>query len=404
MAAIDLIHAEEKRQNETIDLIASENVCSPAVRAALGSVFVNKYAEGRPGKRYYAGNTIVDELEDRTEDQALALFVPEADRPHWHVNVQPLSGSPANLAVYAALLEPGDTILSMSLASGGHLSHGHSVTLPGALYHIEQYEVDRTTQQIDYDALQAQAQAVKPKLIIIGGSAYPRTLDFARAAAIAHDVGAYLLADVSHIAGLIVGGVHPSPIPHADVVMTTTHKTLRGPRGAMIFFKEELAAIDKGVFPGVQGGPHVNQIAALSVALEEAAEPSFVEYTKQVVANAAALAKGLQACGWNLISGGTDTHLILADLTSLGVSGKDAQDRLETAGIIANANTVPFDARSPRDPSGIRFGTAAVTTRGADAQWCTDLAPIIDEIVRTGECVHTDKLSTLLAKLSKIAP
>lgn len=383
MATIDLIQQEEQRQNETIDLIASENVVSPAVRAALGSVFVNKYAEGLPGARYYAGNTVVDELELLAQKQLVDLFVPEAYRDEWRANVQPLSGSPANLAVYAALLEPGDTILSMSLSSGGHLSHGHKITLPGKLYTIVQYEVDRTTEQIDYDALQKQAEQVKPKLIIMGGSAYPRHLDFARAAEIAHMVGAQLLADVSHIAGLIVGGVHPSPVPHADVVMTTTHKTLRGPRGAAILCRAELAdAINKAVFPGVQGGPHVNQIAALSVALEEAATPEFKQYAEQMVANARALADALTKKGWRLVSGGTDTHLILADLTDLQVTGGEAQQRLEAMGIIANANAIPFDTRSPRDPSGIRFGTASVTTRGADEAWCVQLAGLIDDVVR----------------------
>lgn len=402
MAAIDLIKQEEQRQNATIDLIASENVCSPAVRAALGSVFTNKYAEGRPGARYYAGNAVVDELERRVEQQVLELFAPPGQLEAWHANVQPLSGSPANLAVYAALLQPGDTILSMSLSSGGHLSHGHSVTLPGKLYHIEQYNVDKSTEQIDYDALQRQADQVQPKLLIIGGSAYPRTLDFARAAAIAHAVGAYLLADVSHIAGLIAGGVQPSPLPDADVMMTTTHKTLRGPRGAVIVCRTDLVAqIDKGIFPGVQGGPHLNQIAALSVALEEAAEPAFTTYAKQVVTNAQALAAGLLERGWRLITGGTDTHLILADLTDFGLSGGDAQRWLEAAGIVANANAIPFDTRSPRDPSGIRFGTASVTTRGANAVWCTSLAGVIDDVVR-GKVEATISISELVATLRPV--
>jgi len=405
MAAIDLIKQETLRQNSTIDLIASENVASPAVRAALGSVFTNKYAEGRPGARYYAGNSVVDELELMVERQVLELFVPSSLQADWRANVQPLSGSPANLAIYTALLQPGDTILSLSLSSGGHLSHGHQVTLPGKLYHIEQYTVDPTTEQIDYDSLQKQAEAVKPKLLIVGGSAYPRQLDFARAAEIAQSVGAYLLADVSHIAGLIVGGVHPSPIPHADVVMTTTHKTLRGPRGAVVMARAKLAEqINKGIFPGVQGGPHLNQLAALAVALEEAAAPEFKIYAKQVVDNAQALAAGLQQRGWRLVSGGTDTHLILADLSGLKLTGGEAQRRLEAAGIVANANAIPFDTRSPRDPSGIRFGTASVTTRGANQLWCTELADVIDTVVRSEKAINPKIIAVLLAKLVKVAP
>lgn len=397
MSILELIKQEEARQQSTIDLIASENVASAEVRAALGSVLTNKYAEGQPGKRYYAGNGIVDQIEEETKRLALAVFVPEGERDNWRVNVQALSGSPANLAIYTALLALGDTILSMSLAAGGHLSHGHSITLPGKIYQIEQYGVSESTKQIDYDQVAQQAKAAKPKLIIAGGSAYPRQIDFARLAEIAHQVGAYLLADVSHIAGLIAAGVHSNPIPYADVVMTTTHKTLRGPRGALIFSRAELAdQIDKGVFPGVQGGPHMNQVAAIGVALAEAQQPSFTAYAKQVVANAQALAEGLTALGWELITGGTDTHLILADLTKLNIGGKAAQERLEAVGIIANANAIPFDERPPRDPSGIRFGTAAVTTRGADPAWCRELAKVIDQVVRTGE----GDITSLLSKLS----
>lgn len=403
MAAKELIQREIERQNSTIDLIASENVCSAAVRAALGSVFTNKYAEGRPGARYYAGNEVVDELERTVEKQLIELFVPSSIHSSWHANVQPLSGSPANLAIYAALLQPSDTIMSMSLSSGGHLSHGHSATLPGKLYHIEQYTVDKTTEQINYDTLQKQAKQVKPKLLIVGGSAYPRQIDFARASEIAHDVGAYLLADVSHLAGLIAGGMHPSPIPHADVVMTTTHKTLRGPRGAVVICRADLKnQIDKGIFPGIQGGPHMNQIAALSVALEEAAAPAFRRYATQVVSNARALAAGLQAKGWRLVADGTDTHLILADLTNEAVSGAEAQRRLEAVGIITNANAIPFDRRSVRDPSGIRFGTAAVTTRGATEDWCTVLASVITDVVRGTAPQAQKKIAKLVQMLRPV--
>lgn len=377
-----LIEQEAARQKTDIPLIASENFCSAAVREALGSVLVNKYAEGKPGQRYYAGNKVVDQIETLAQERALGLFVPAEIRDGWHANVQPLSGSPANLAVMIALLEPGDCILSMALPAGGHLSHGHHLTLPGQLYEIHSYGVEAETEQLDYDAIEAQAKEVKPKLIICGASAYPRTIDFARFAAIAHEVGAFLLADISHLAGLVAAGAHPSPIPHADVVTTTTHKTLRGPRAALILCRQELAAqIDRGVFPGVQGGPHVNQIAATAVALEEAAQPEFKKYAQQVVKNAAALAEPLTRAGIRLVSGGTDNHLLLADLTSIGLTGGTAQKNLEQIGVITNANQIPFDARAPRDPSGLRLGTAAVTTLGADEAWCRELGQLIVDIL-----------------------
>lgn len=382
-AVHQLISEEADRQRQSIPLIASENFCSSAVREAVGSVFTNKYAEGKPGQRYYAGNQTADKLERLAVQRTLELLVPSNRQNDWHANVQPLSGSPANLAVYAALLQPGERILSMALPAGGHLSHGHRVTLPGQLYDIHSYSVDATTELLDYEAIAAAAREVQPRLIIAGASAYPREIDFARFAAIAHEVGAYLLADISHVAGLIVGGVHPSPIPHADVVTTTTHKTLRGPRGALIICRNELSeAIDRGVFPGVQGGPHLNQIAGIAVALEEAASEDFRRYAAAVVANAQAMAAALTEAKVRLITGGTDNHLLLADVTSLGLTGGEAQQKLEQAGIIANANSIPFDTRSPRNPSGLRLGTAAVTTLDATPEWCRQCTALICQILR----------------------
>lgn len=361
-----LIKSEEKRQQESVPLIASENIVSADVTGAQASVFINKYGEGKPGKRYYAGNEIVDDLERLAVKRALNLFVkPVAKIKDWHINVQPLSGSPANLAVYAALLKPGDTILAMELSAGGHLSHGHKVTFPGQIFNIFQYGVDKNTERLNYEEIERLAQEHKPKLIIAGASAYPRTIDFARFAKIAKKVDAYLMADISHIAGLVVAGVHPSPIPFADVVTTTTHKTLRGPRGAIIICKKELAeVIDKGVFPGIQGGPHINQIAAKAVAFYEATQPSFRQYAKQIILNAKVLAEELDRGEIRVVSGGTDNHLVLVDVTSIGLTGKEAQLKLEQVGLIANANQIPFDTCSPLNPSGVRFGTAAITTLG----------------------------------------
>lgn len=379
----NLIKKEGDRQKTTIPLIASENFCSDEVRGALSSVFVNKYAEGQPGARYYAGNQVADELETLAVTRALKLFVPAKIRKNWHANVQPLSGSPANLAVYAALLKPGDKILAMSLSAGGHLSHGHPITLPGKLYQIEQYGVDPKTEQLDYAAILTQAKKVKPQLIIAGASAYPRVIDFTQFAKIAQAVGAYLLADVSHVAGLIAAGLHPSPIPYADVVTTTTHKTLRGPRAALILCRQTLAdQIDRGVFPQVQGGPHLNQIAAVAVALYEAGQPTFKTYTKKVIQNAQILATELSAGGLRIVSGGTDNHLVLAEVTPLGLTGKEAQERLEKAGIIVNANQIPFDQRPPRDPSGIRLGTAAITTRGASKIVMETVGSLVVEVLQ----------------------
>lgn len=370
-----LIKEEVKRQRETLDLIPSENIASPAVLRALGSPLVNKYSEGYPGKRYYAGNGVIDEIELLAQERARKVFLRQpADRKNWHVNVQPYSGSPANMAVYFALLKPGDKIMGMSLPFGGHLTHGWRVNFSGQLYKAAQYGVGRDG-FLDYSEIRKMAKRERPKIIVAGATAYPRTLDFKKFGAITREVGAYFLADISHIAGLVAAGVHPSPFPYADVVTTTTQKTLRGPRGAIIFAnRKSLAAkknkvdiapaIDKAVFPGLQGGPHDNQTAAIAIALFEANTKQFKKYGHQTVRNAKALAHELMRFGFNLVSGGTDNHLILIDLTNLGLSGREAQDRLEANGVIVNRNTIPYDTRSPFNPSGIRLGTPALTSRG----------------------------------------
>ncbi len=368
-----LIRQEAARQRGCLRLIASENYASAAVLAATGSCLTNKYSEGYPGRRYYGGQAIVDQVERIARDRACALF--GAD----HANVQPYSGSPANLAAYLALLQPGDLMLSMSLPHGGHLTHGWKVTASGTYYRAVQYGVGKDTGRIDFDQVAALAREHRPKLIVCGASAYPRIIDFERFAEIAREVGAYLLCDIAHIAGLVAGGVHPSPVPVADVVSTTTHKTLRGPRGGMLLCKKEHAkAIDRAVFPGLQGGPHDHTTAALAVALAEAATPAFRDYAQAVVDNAKALAEGLLGHGFDLVSGGTDNHLLLIDLTNKGVSGKQAAAALEAAGIVCNANSVPFDPRKPFDPSGVRLGTAAVTSRGL-ADWIAALVAAPDD-------------------------
>lgn len=356
-----LIQAEEARQRQVLELIPSENYTSPAVMAAAGSVLTNKYSEGYPGKRYYAGNENIDKVEKLTQERAKKLFGAR------FANVQPYSGSPANMAVYFGLLSFGDTIMGMSLSHGGHLTHGHpKVTFSGTAYRSVQYGVDKDTERIDFDALERLAKKEKPKLIIAGYSAYPRIVDWRGFKKVANSIGAYLLADIAHIAGLVVAGVHPNPFPWADVVTTTTHKTLRGPRGAIILTnKEELAQkIDRAIFPGLQGGPHDQQTAAIAVCLKEAATPSFRRYGKQIVKNAKALATQLEKEGFRLVSGGTDNHLVLVDLRGKEVSGSDAQDVLEAAGAVVNKNAVPYDPNPPFRPSGIRLGTPAVTTRG----------------------------------------
>ncbi len=371
-----LIHQEAARQRGCLRLIASENYASAAVLAATGSCLTNKYSEGYPGRRYYGGQAIVDQVERIARDRACALF--GAD----HANVQPYSGSPANLAAYLALLQPGDLMLSMSLPHGGHLTHGWKVTASGTYYRAVQYGVGKDTGRIDFDQVAALAREHRPKLIVCGASAYPRIIDFERFAEIAREVGAYLLCDIAHIAGLVAGGVHPSPVPVADVVSTTTHKTLRGPRGGMLLCKKEHAkAIDRAVFPGLQGGPHDHTTAALAVALAEAATPAFRDYAQAVVDNAKALAEGLLGHGFDLVSGGTDNHLLLIDLTNKGVSGKQAAAALEAAGIVCNANSVPFDPRKPFDPSGVRLGTAAVTSRGLGTGDMRQLADWIAALV-----------------------
>ena len=354
-----LIKDEEQYEIDSIRLIPSENYVSKAVLEATGSILTNKYSEGYSGRRYYEGQRYIDQLETITVNRAKALFKFD------HANVQPYSGSPANLAIYYALAKPGEKLMGLALPHGGHLSHGWGVTLSGALWTPVPYEVDRETQRIDYDAMRSQARKERPRIIIAGTTAYPRQLDFKIFAEVAKEVGAYLLADISHIAGLIVGGMHPDPSPYADVMMTTTHKTLRGPRGAMILCKEEFAErIDRAVFPGLQGGPHNHTTAGISVALKEAATAEFKDYAANVVRNAKTLADELMARGFTLVSGGTDTHLILIDLQSKKVTGRKAAKALDAAGIVCNFNTVPYDPRKPFSPSGIRLGTPAVTSRG----------------------------------------
>ncbi|WUY01672.1 serine hydroxymethyltransferase [Streptomyces sp. NBC_01422] len=378
-----MVDAEERLQADTLRLIPSENYVSAAVLEASGTVLQNKYSEGYPGKRYYEGQQVIDQVETLAVERAKALFGMD------HANVQPYSGSPANLAVYMAFLEPGDTVLGMSLPMGGHLTHGWGVSATGTWFRGVRYGVRRDTGRIDLDEVRDLARAERPKLIFCGGTAVPRVIDFAGFAEIAREVGAVLVADVAHIAGLIAGGAHPSPAPYADVVSTTTHKTLRGPRGAMLLTRAEHArAVDRAVFPGLQGGPHNQTTAAIAVALKEAAGADFAAYAHQVVANARALGEELAARGFDLVSGGTDNHLLLADLTGKGVSGKVAAKALDRAGIVVNYNTVPYDPRKPFDPSGIRIGTPALTSRGIPSSEMGAVAQWIDLVVdaaRTGD-------------------
>ena len=357
------ISEELSRQRGTIELIASENIVSPAVMEAMGSVLTNKYAEGYPGKRYYGGCEKVDIVEDLARDRAKELFGAK------FANVQPHSGAQANYAAYAAIIKPGDTILGMSLDNGGHLTHGSPVNFSGKLYHVEAYGVGED-ERIDYDALQAQAEEVKPQVIVAGASAYPRTIDFERLAQIAHGVGAYLMVDMAHIAGLVAAGEHPSPVPYADIVTSTTHKTLRGPRGGLILTNDEALAkkINSAVFPGTQGGPLMHVIAGKAVAFGEALKPEFKTYIHNVVVNCAAMGRGMTDGGLRLVSGGTDNHLCLVDLTPADVTGKDAERVLEEVGLTVNKNTIPNETRSPFVTSGIRVGTAAGTTRGLNEE------------------------------------
>ncbi|MEZ4415029.1 MAG: serine hydroxymethyltransferase [Gemmatimonadota bacterium] len=369
------IRLEERRQAGQLEMIASENFVSPAVLEAMGTVLTNKYAEGLPGKRYYGGCEHVDVVEELARERAKRLFAAA------HANVQPHSGAQANMAVFLALLQPGATVLGMSLSHGGHLTHGSPVNFSGQLYDIRAYGVREDTGRIDYDALRAQARAERPRMIIAGASAYPRIIDFAAFADIAREVGALLMVDMAHIAGLVAGGVHPTPVGHADVVTTTTHKTLRGPRGGLILCEDAHAkAVDKAVFPGTQGGPLMHVIAAKAVALKEALAPEFAGYASRVVENAQGLADTLMERGLSLVSGGTDNHLVLVDLSGHSLTGKDAEARLEHAGITVNKNTVPGEQRSPFVTSGLRIGTAALTTRGMGpselrqiAHWIADL-------------------------------
>ncbi|HEV8573358.1 MAG TPA: serine hydroxymethyltransferase [Dehalococcoidia bacterium] len=375
----DLIRGEEQYQFETLRLIPSENYASQAVMEASGSVLMNKYSEGYPGKRYYEGQRYIDQLETLVQERAKALFHMD------HANVQPYSGSPANLAIYYALLEPGDTIMGLALPHGGHLTHGWNVNFSARFYRSLQYTVDEKTHLIDYDNMRALARDEKPKIIVAGATAYPRAFDFQAFGDIAKEVGAYFLADMSHISGLIVAGAHPDPSPFADVIMTTTHKTLRGPRGAMILCRAEHAdAIDRAVFPALQGGPHNHTTAAIGVALAEAATPEFREYGQQVVRNAKALASELLELGFDLITGGTDTHLILIDLTNKGIIAKKAAQALDRAGIVVNYNAIPYDPRRPFSPSGIRIGTPSLTTRGMAEAEMRATAQFIARVVDSG--------------------
>ena len=369
----EAMEAELKRQRRNLELIASENIVSPAVMAAMGSVLTNKYAEGYPGRRYYGGCECVDVVENIAIERAKELFGAEA------ANVQPHSGAQANMAAYSAILEPGDTVMGMSLADGGHLTHGSPVNASGKLYKFVPYGVNPDG-FIDYDGLERKAREIKPKLIVAGASAYPRIIDFERIGALAKEIGAYFMVDMAHIAGLVAAGLHPSPVPYADIVTTTTHKTLRGPRGGLILSTEELApAINKAIFPGNQGGPLMHIIAAKAVCFGEALAPEFKEYQKNIVSNCSALANGLLSRGVRLVSGGTDNHLILVDLRSLGVTGKELEHRLDEVYITANKNSVPNDPEKPFVTSGIRLGTAAVTSRGLNEQ---DMDTIADFVYR----------------------
>ena len=374
------IGAEERRQREKIELIASENYVSRAVLEAQGSVLTNKYAEGYPGKRYYGGCEHVDVAESLAIARAKELFGAE------HANVQPHSGAQANMAVYMAVLQPGDKILGMGLAFGGHLTHGYPVNFSGKLYVAASYPVDKETERLDYDALEQQALEERPKMLVVGASAYPRIFDFERCKKIADAVGAMLMVDMAHIAGLVAAGLHPSPIPHADFVTTTTHKTLRGPRGGMVLCKAQWAKdVDKTVFPGIQGGPLMHVIAAKAVAFKEALQPGFKAYQEQIVVNAKHLAAGLERAGLRLVSGGTDNHLMLVDVTPLNLTGKQAESALDEVGITVNKNAIPYDPQPPAKASGIRVGTPAVTTRGFGIAEMDLIARLIGDVLRAAD-------------------
>ena len=393
-----LVEAEEQRQLEKIRLIPSENYVSRAVLEATGTALTNKYSEGYPGRRYYEGQQLIDPVETLAVERAKALFGVD------HANVQPYSGSPANLAVYLAFLQPGDTVMGMALPMGGHLTHGWNVSATGKWFRSVQYGVRRDTGRVDMDEVRDLARRERPKLIFCGGTAIPRTIDFPAFAEVAREVGAILVADIAHIAGLIAGGAHPSPVGHAPVITTTTHKTLRGPRGAMIMSDaEHAAALDRAVFPGLQGGPHNHTTAGIAVALKEASEPAFKQYALNIVTNAKALAEALAERGFDLVSGGTDNHLILVDLTSKGVPGKPAAKALDRAGIELNYNTVPYDPRKPFDPSGIRLGTPAVTSRGMGPEEMRAIAAWIDrgvEAAKRGDDAELDRIAAEVRELT----
>ncbi len=389
-----LVAAEERRQAEKVRLIPSENYVSRAVLEATGTVLTNKYSEGYPGKRYYEGQQVIDQVETLAIERAKALFGVD------HANVQPYSGSPANLAVYFAFLQPGDTVMGMALPMGGHLTHGWNVSVTGKWFRSVQYGVRKDTGRVDLDEVRDLALKEQPKLLFCGGTAIPRTIDFAAFAAIAKEAGALLVADVAHIAGLIAGGAHPTPVGHAPVISTTTHKTLRGPRGAMLMSDAEHAkALDRAVFPGLQGGPHNHTTAAIAVALHEAAQPAFRDYAHQIVANAKRLADALSERGFELVSGGTDNHLILIDLTSKGVPGKPAAQALDRAGLETNYNTVPYDPRKPFNPSGLRIGTPAVTSRGMGPAEMDLIARWMDEGVQAAKVEDEAALDRIFSEV-----
>jgi glycine hydroxymethyltransferase len=390
----ELIGLETKRQADSIRLIPSENYASAAVMEATGSILNNKYSEGYPGKRYYEGQQYVDQVETLAIERAKSVFGMQ------HANVQPYSGSPANQAVYLALAKPGDPVMGLGLPFGGHLTHGWGVNFSGIMYHAAQYEVDPETHRVDLNRVEALAKKIKPKLIFCGGTAYPRVWDYAGFAAIAESVDAVLVADIAHIAGLIAAGAHPHPYPHAKIVTTTTHKTLRGPRGGMILCDAAYAKdIDRAVFPGLQGGPHDHTTAAIAVALKEASTDEFRRYGHQIVKNAKALATALQARGFRLISGGTDNHLILIDVTPRGINGKPAARALHEAGIECNYNTIPFDPRKPFDPSGVRIGTPSITSRGMTEKDMEPIAAWFDRVLRVAD--DQEKLHAIRAEVAE---
>jgi glycine hydroxymethyltransferase len=387
---------EANRQHDGLELIASENFVSIPVLQALGSVMTNKYAEGYPGKRYYGGCTFVDQAENIARDRAKEIFGAE------HVNVQPHSGSQANMAAYFTVLKPGDTIMGLNLSHGGHLTHGHPINFSGKLFNVVAYSVSKETETIDYDELMKQAKEVKPKLIMAGASAYPRTLDFAAFRKVCDEVGAYMVVDIAHIAGLVAAGLHPSPVPMADFVTTTTHKTLRGPRGGMVMCKEKYAKdLDREVMPGIQGGPLMHVIAAKAVAFKEALKPEFKEYQKRIIENAKTMAQEFVNAGFHVVSGGTDTHLMLLSFVGKGITGKDVEKALEKSGITVNKNTVPFDPEKPFVTSGIRIGTPAVTTRGMGVAEMKQISGIITRVIK--DIKNEETIACVRKEVSELA-